>query len=168
MKQNAESLVKQLELTAHPEGGYFRETYRSSGSIKKDSVEPGMNGPRNYSTAIYFLLDEKRPSKFHRIKSDEVWHFYLGSPLEIVEIDEHNKVIKTVLGPSLNEGQTLQYVVKKNRWFGSRLLTGGTADFGLVGCTVAPGFAFDDFEMATGGQLNKIPGIETYKDLVPQ
>lgn len=165
MNLDAQSLKSHLGLQEHPEGGYFRETYRSEGHIKSDSVETGMTGSRSYSTAIYFMLDEHRPSKFHRIKSDELWHFHLGSPLEIFEIDENDKVIRTVLGSDLSSGQVLQHVVKKNRWFASRLMK-QAFDFGLVGCTVAPGFAFEDFAMANMEELKHVSNIETFKDLI--
>ncbi|SMF11043.1 cupin domain-containing protein [Pseudobacteriovorax antillogorgiicola] len=167
MSLNAAQIIKSLELTAHPEGGYFRETYRSLGDIHKDSVEPGMTGSRSYSTAIYFLLDRNRPSKFHRIKSDEIWHFHLGSAIDIVEIDESGQAIVTTLGAGIDQGQTLQHVVAKNRWFGARLHPSGREDFGLVSCTVAPGFDFADFAMATKEDLGTANGLNDHQDLIP-
>ena len=136
-----DELVRQLNLQAHPEGGYFAEHYRSS-----VSMEPaGFGGKRNLCTSIYFLLEQGDFSALHRIKSDEIWHFYLGEPLEIVEIDGQGNWHSTLLGPDLSAGQKLCHVVKAGNWFGSRAAFGSR--FSLVGCTVTPGFDFQDFEM---------------------
>jgi predicted cupin superfamily sugar epimerase len=134
-------LVEKLNLHPHPEGGYFAEHFRSPQSAEFE----GFSGKRNYSTSIYFLLEEGQFSALHRIKSDEIWHFYLGDPLEIVEIGQDGNWISTILGQDLAKGQKLSYVVKAGNWFGSRPLKGSL--FCLVGCTVAPGFDFQDFEM---------------------
>lgn len=135
-------LVTQLDLKPHPEGGYFKEWYRSP----QASLYPQMSGsPRSLCTSIYFLLEEGQFSALHRIKSDEIWHFYAGNPLEIVEITEDGKWQTTLLGNGLSANEQLTHVVKAGRWFGSRPSQGST--FSLVGCTVAPGFDFADFEM---------------------
>ena len=132
---NAEHYIKTLALLPHPEGGYYKETYRSEGALTTDS------GKRNYSTAIYFLLKDGNFSAFHKIKSDELWHFYAGDILEVIEITKEGKLKITELGPD-----NFQYCVAAGNWFGSRVKKGGK--FSLVGCTVAPGFDFADFEMA--------------------
>jgi predicted cupin superfamily sugar epimerase len=144
MRQNenqAEEYINQLHLQAHPEGGYFREIYRSPQEI----LFPGFEGNRNLSTSIYFLLKAGQRSALHRIKSDEIWYFHDGGPLDIIEIDENGKEITTRLGKNINDGEVLQHVVKANRWFGATLPEG--SDFCLVGCQVSPGFDFKDFEL---------------------
>jgi predicted cupin superfamily sugar epimerase len=139
--QTVDTIINQLNMLAHPEGGYFAEHYRSSESF----APTGFDGQRSYATSIYFLLEKDQFSALHKIKSDEIWHFYLGEPLEIIEIEPNGKLIKTVLGQNFSYGQVLSYVVKAGNWFGSRPLAGSV--FSLVGCTVSPGFDFEDFEM---------------------
>lgn len=143
-------LVELYDMQPHPEGGYFKETYRAIDSIP-GSVLPKHSGDRSYSTGIYFLLPEGSVSKFHRIKSDEMWHFYLGGPLTIVQIDPNGKVEEVVLGTNIKSGQKVQHVVPAGYWFGAYPNPG--SDFSFVGCTVAPGFDFADFEMGERKQL---------------
>lgn len=144
-----EELVQHYHLQPHPEGGYYKETYRSEDKIgSNERVFP--NG-RNYSTAIYFLIEKNNFSAFHRIKSDEIWHFYEGDALEVIEIDTKGNLIRTQVGRDLKNGQTFQYTVKAGHWFGSRVLSGGVYSF--VGCTVSPGFDFNDFELANRKEL---------------
>lgn len=138
----AEHFIKTLSLLPHPEGGYYKETYRSVGKLIAEQ------GERNYSTAIYFLLEQGNFSAFHKIKSDELWHFYAGDVLEVIEITTEGKLKITELGPS-----NFQYCVPAGNWFGSRVKQGGK--FCLVGCTVSPGFDFKDFEMAEREKLLK-------------
>ncbi|UII23970.1 cupin domain-containing protein [Fulvivirga ligni] len=142
-----EYLVNKLQLEPHPEGGYFKETYRAD--LKSDFN--GFEGERNVSTGIYFLLEQLDFSAFHKIQSDEMWHFYDGDTMEVHMIfdDGTHKVVK--LGRDLEKGELLQFVVPAGVWFGSRVAKGG--DFSLVGCTVAPGFDFKDFEMPTAEVL---------------
>lgn len=139
-----------LQLEPHPEGGFFKETYRDHRYTKINGSD-GVSVHRNNSTAIYFLIEAGNFSALHRIKSDEVWHFYAGDALEVVEIDEKGALICTQVGSDIEKGQVFQYVVKAGRWFGSRVAGGGS--FALVGCTVAPGFDFADFEMAEREKL---------------
>jgi uncharacterized protein len=124
----ADQLIKSLDLKPHPEGGFFRETYRS-----------------DHSTAIYYLLVPGSLSKIHRLKSDEVFHFYMGDPVTWVQLVPGGKPKKTVLGPWLGQGQQVQMVVPANNWFGGLLNEGG--NFALMGTTVSPGFEFKDFEL---------------------
>jgi predicted cupin superfamily sugar epimerase len=138
---NADYYISKLKLIEHPEGGYFRETFRSSEEI----IFPGFEGKRSYYTSIYFLLKAGQTSALHRIKSDEIWCHHDGGTLNIIEIDENGKEIITRLGKNIENGETLQYLVKAGRWFGGRLHEG--ADFCLVGCQVSPGFDFRDFEL---------------------
>ena len=142
----AADYIQALGLQAHPEGGFYKESYRSAGWIGKDCL-PGFTGQRNFSTSIYFLLPEGSYSAFHRIKSDEGWHFYEGGCLRIHVIEEggHYRCIK--LGRKMQQGEQFQFTVPAGAWFASEP-EAGTA-FALVGCTVAPGFDFEDFEMGT-------------------
>ncbi|MBL7896364.1 MAG: cupin domain-containing protein [Bacteroidia bacterium] len=135
-------LIETLGLLPHPEGGYYKETYRSS----EQSNFAGFEGERNYCTGIYFLIEKNNFSALHRIKSDEMWHFYGGDPLEVIEITLNGELKITRIGNTISEGEVPQYLVPKNHWFGSRVKKGG--NFSFVGCTVAPGFDFNDFEMA--------------------
>ena len=147
---NKQQLIEHLNLEAHPEGGFFKETYRSQVFI--DNLQD-FNGPRNCSTSIYFLLTEDSKSHLHRIKSDEVWHFYEGNPLRIVMLSPEGDYSEKILGKNLEQGQEYQFVVPAGYWFGSEVIEGGS--YSLVGCTVAPGFDFNDFEMADKQQMIK-------------
>lgn len=149
----AEYFVKHLRLQPHPEGGFFKETYRSNGIISLAQLSGDFNGDRNYSTAIYFLLQKGDYSAFHRISSDECWHFYEGGTLLVHIIDEEGKYSCVRLGRKIDEGETFQFVVPAKCWFGSEPAPG--TDFTLVGCTVAPGFDFADFEMADENTLTR-------------
>lgn len=147
-----------LNLEPHVEGGYYKETYRSA--LKNDYT--GFSGTRNASTGIYFLLKKAEFSAFHRIKSDEMWHFYDGQPLSIYIITASGKLQVVKLGLDLGNGQQPQAVVPAGCWFASRVEEPG--DFALVGCTVAPGFDFQDFEMANRDDLHA--AYPQYKDII--
>lgn len=133
--------VRELELAPHPEGGWYRETYRSPDAI------PGIG--RNVSTAIYFLLEQGNFSAFHRIRSDEMWHFHHGDGVDIHVIDPDGAYQRLMLGVA--GGRQPQAVVPAGCWFASEVTQGGS--YALVGCTVAPGFDFADFELADGIEL---------------
>lgn len=155
MIQRAQRLITMLALEKHPEGGYYRETYRSNESIPAQNLpERFVGGARSFSTAIYFLLAEKDFSALHRIKSDEVWHFYAGGTLLIHELDHSGRYIRHRLGGDTGEDIIFQVVVKAGSWFGATLEQPDT--FVLAGCTVAPGFDFRDFEMADRGELLRL------------
>jgi len=143
----AADLVQQLGLQPHPEGGWFRETYRAGETLT--TLPRRFNGTRSISTAIYFLLEAGQCSRLHRIQSDEVWHFYAGDPLIVVEIDPGGDLRTTRLGG--DQGAVYQHVVPAGAWFGAIPAEGGR--FALVGCTVAPGFDFADFELADRAAL---------------
>ena len=147
---NRDELFAHFKMTRHPEGGAFAENYRSDLVVSA----AGFSGPRSVSTGIYFLLGGDEFSAFHRIKSDEIWHFYLGGPLRIVEIDQAGRLHETILGRDIHEGQALTHVVKAGHWFASKPAPG--SDFSLVGCTVAPGFDFQDFELASRLELAQL------------
>ena len=139
-------LINSLELTKHPEGGFYKETYRSEGKIQQSVLSDKFSGDRNYSTGIYFLLTSDNFSAFHRIKQDEMWHFYEGSPLVVHMIDPQGNYSFQKIGLALEDEQVPQYVVPKGIWFASEVLDSDSYSF--VGCTVSPGFDFDDFELA--------------------
>jgi len=150
--------IKTLNLQKHPEGGWFKEVYRSDEVIPAVALPTGFSGSRSISTLIYYLLEGEDFSAFHRIKSDEIWHFYTGtSAIEIISIEE-GKIRKQILGDNPDENQFFQFVVSKNTWFAARLLN--TSGFALVGCTVSPGFHYDDFEMATESLVIQYPELE--------
>lgn len=153
-KVNAETLIKKLDLLPHPEGGYYKETYRCADKM----TLPG-NRERNTSTAIYYLLENGDRSHFHRIKSDELWFFHQGETLEIVSI-ENGELRTVLLGNRLGEGEVPQTVIPANTWFASCVKEG--KGFALASCTVAPGFDFADFEMAGRETLLKeYPHLKT-------
>jgi len=147
----AQELITNLELVRHPEGGWFRETYRSTEEVPAQAVPERFDGSRVFSTAIYFLLEEGDISALHRIKSDEMWHFYAGSPLLIHIIIPDGRYQTLHLGPDQASGEQYQAVVPAGCWFGAELIGN---QFALVGCTVSPGFDFADFEIAEGQQLS--------------
>ncbi|KAA2243696.1 cupin domain-containing protein [Chitinophaga agrisoli] len=140
-----------LQLQPHIEGGAFRETYRSSWVLHKSTLPPGMKGNRNAATCIYFLLEKGGFSALHRIAADEIWHFYDGVTLSIYEIDPQGGLTVHKLGRNVHQGEQLQLVIPAGSWFGARV--DEEDGFSLVGCTVAPGFDFEDFELAQRRQL---------------
>jgi predicted cupin superfamily sugar epimerase len=137
----ADQYIQLLQMQPHPEGGYFAETYRN----QREEQFEGFEGKRSLGTSIYFLLKAGQRSALHRIKSDEIWYHHDGGSLDIIEIDEEGKEVITRLGKNIQEGETLQHIVKAGRWFGARLNEG--EEFCLVGCQVSPGFDFRDFEL---------------------
>jgi predicted cupin superfamily sugar epimerase len=139
----AADLVRDLRLLPHPEGGFYRETYRAT----------QVHGGRAASTMIYFLLPAGQVSRLHRIDADEGWHHYLGGTLEIFELDEAepDRPRVTRLGKNLAAGELPQHMVPAGRWFGAAPAAG--APYALVGCTVAPGFEFAKFELGTRERL---------------
>jgi predicted cupin superfamily sugar epimerase len=131
----ADDIIRALDLKPHPEGGHFRETFRDE------------NGARGASTAIYYLLKQGERSHWHRVDAAEVWHFYAGDPLELALSADGRATQTHVLGTTIAKGERPQIVVPKNVWQSARPL----GAFTLVGCTVAPAFSFDGFEMAPPG-----------------
>lgn len=144
---DARRVIELLDLVPHPEeGGFFREIYRAKDSIAAEALPAGYDGPRSLSTAIYYLLTPETFSEMHRLRSDEIFHFYLGDPVEQLQLFPDGSGRKVVLGPDLEHGQILQGVVPAGVWQGARLLPGGAHGWALVGATVAPGFDFADYE----------------------
>ncbi|REE17202.1 hypothetical protein B0G71_0142 [Paraburkholderia sp. BL27I4N3] len=141
-----DELIRRLELKPHPEGGFFSETYRSVERVIRDK-ESGSAHTRSASTAIYYLLCDGAHSAWHRIKSDEVWHFYAGEPLLVHVLDEMGALVTHKLGNALTHADAVfQAVVPAGLWFAAECAD--PAAFALAGCTVAPGFEFSEFELA--------------------
>ena len=151
MEKSAQYWIQRLGLKPHPEGGYYNETYRSTESIDKKHLPTRFGSDHSYSTAIYFLLEGSQRSKFHRLKQDELWHFYYGSPLKVVFLDNKGYLDELVLGTDFDSGQRLQAVMPAGCWFGGYVIDQNP--YSLVGCTVAPGFEFSDFELADRDEL---------------
>lgn len=142
----SQALVEAYGLAPHPEGGFYKETYRSS-----ETMTTRGGAARPISTGILFLLPEGEKSRLHRIKSDELWHFHLGGPLRLTQISPEGKIEELILGPDVSKGHRLQHVVPARYWFGAEPAPG--SGFSLVGCTVAPGFDFADFDLGARATL---------------
>jgi predicted cupin superfamily sugar epimerase len=156
--EKARYWIDGLSLNKHPEGGWYKEIYRSNEVIALSHLPSRFSGNRAFATSIYFLLEGDDFSTLHRIKADEIWHFYEGSSLEIVSIDTAGNTEKIILGRNLWAGEKLQHVIPHGCWFGARLSDPNS--YSLVGCGVAPGFDFEDFEMGDRQQL-----LEMYPSL---
>ena len=144
-------LIKYFDLQPHPEGGWYRQTYKSSESVAASALPERFEGQRSFSTVIYFLLEKGNFSAFHRIKSDECWHFYSGDPL-LIYIIRPGGILDTIpLGNNIDKGHHFQYIVPANCWFASR--PAPESGYCFVGCTVSPGFEFEDFELAKANEL---------------
>lgn len=147
----AESWIARLHLQPHPEGGYYAETYRSSEQVAAAHLPARYAGNRSFSTAIYFLIRGGQFSSLHRIQSDEMWHFYTGSQLTVYVIHPEGHLQEIHLGPHPEAGEAFQAVVHGGCWFGAKVHD--AEGYSLVGCTVAPGFDFADFELASRQEL---------------
>ncbi|AFH49626.1 Hypothetical protein IALB_1920 [Ignavibacterium album JCM 16511] len=156
MDSKARYYIDKLGLQKHPEGGYYREIYRAGEMFFTETIPAKKLNKKNISTSIYFLLSGRDKSLFHRLKSDEIWHFYDGCDVVLYMIDENGKLNKVQLGKGSEE---FQFVIPKNHWFAAELVDKNS--FALVGCTVSPGFDFKDFELAERDKLvNKFPEHE--------
>ena len=152
-------IIEQYGLRPHPEGGFFAETYRSPGLIAEAALPAGFAGERNFSTAIVYLLRENEFSALHRLRQDEVWHFYAGGDLRLVMVSPDGRFSETRLGRNGTAGAVAQAVVPAGFWFGAK--PAGGAGFSFVGCTVAPGFDFADLELARRPDILALfPGLE--------
>lgn len=160
MQYSAETIIRELRLEPHPEeGGFYRETYRSEETTGQDGLPAIYDGPRHHGTAIYYLLTPETFSHLHRLNSDEIFHFYMGDPCEMLQLYPDGTIRTVVLGHDILSGQQPQVTVPRGVWQGMRLLPGGT--YGLMGCTVAPGFEFIDYEHADRAELlGKYPEAE--------
>lgn len=160
INKRALQLVEMLQLQPHPEGGFFREVYRSAQSVYSSQV----SSQRSALTDIYFLLAEDQISRFHRVTHDEVWHFYEGAPLKLFDVTPNgNRLEEHLLG---NVGSLPYYThtIKANHW--QAAISAG--EYSLVGCTVAPGFDFEDFSFLSDSPelleqfTAKLPQIKRY------
>jgi uncharacterized protein len=142
MHDRVAELIRELGLEPHPEGGYFREVFRSAREVKPLDERP----VRSALTTIYFLLLKGQHSRWHRVASDEAWHFYEGDPLVVYWIDGQHGVHEELLGTAPGSGRPL-CVVPASCWQAAK----PRGDYSLVGCTVGPGFDFQDFEMIAQG-----------------
>ena len=133
--------IKYLNLTAHPEGGYFCENYRNASEL---NIDEKYSGKRNLATSIYYMLEYGQFSKLHRLKSDEIWYFHHGATLK-VHVFNHNQYQSYVLGTNLNQKQLLQLIIPAGAIFGAEVME--INSFTILGCMVSPGFHFDDFEL---------------------
>ncbi len=168
--RSAKYWIEKLKLKPHPEGGHYREIYRSGEVVHAEHLPDRFKGARTFSTAIYFLLQPGERSRLHRIKSDEVWHFYRGIPLTVHLFGSSGSYKAIRLGENPERGEHYQFMVTAGTWFGVTVAgdedesTGHLRDdFALAGCTVAPGFDFRDFELAAEKLLTAYPG---YQDLL--
>ena len=150
-KMTAQDWVEKLEMKEHPEGGFYKETYRSEGGISREALPSKFGGDRSFSTGIYFLLDGENFSALHRLKQDEMWHFYAGTTLLVHMIDDSGRHSTIKLGSNIDEGEVFQAVVPGGSYFGSEVAD--KSSYALVGCTVSPGFDFQDFEMPAEKEL---------------
>ncbi|MCX7877620.1 MAG: cupin domain-containing protein [Ignavibacteria bacterium] len=146
MQKKSEYWINKLNLQKHPEGGWFREVYRSDEEIKQEHLPSRYSGKRCHATSIYYLISENDFSAFHRLKSDEIWHFYSGSPVKIHTIDEEGNYSSVTLGED-----EFQFTIKRGLWFAAEL--SDKTSYSLAGCTVSPGFDFDDFEIGKQDEL---------------
>ncbi len=143
--KNNQFWIKHLNLQPHPEGGFFRETYRSHLEIDHNMLSVGYSGSRKLSTSIYYMLRSEEISRLHRLQSDELWYYHFGSSLKIVMIDQEGKKQTKVLGANLEKAEQLQVLIPSGTIFGAEVIDSDS--FSLLGCMVTPGFEFDDFEI---------------------
>ena len=162
MKEDIERLVQELNLAPHPEGGFFSETYRSGGAIPQEVLGEQYQGDRNFCTGIYFLLTSDSFSAFHKIKQDEIWHFYKGSSIELHQISPSGQYFKSMVGNNITAGHVPQLVVPGGNWFAAAITEPDR--YALVGCTVAPGFDFQDFVLADRDTL--ITEFPQHQDII--
>jgi predicted cupin superfamily sugar epimerase len=152
MHPKAQKYIKQLQLKKHPEGGYFREVYRSAELILPQHLPKRYMSSRHFSTSIYFLLEGKQFSSFHFLQSDELWHFYDGGTVLLYVINKEGELVTKKLGKE--KDCELQLTIEKHNWFAAEIED--KKSFALFGCTVSPGFEFEDFELGKRDTLLKI------------
>jgi uncharacterized protein len=147
--KKAQYLKERLDLSELPgEGGYYKETYRSDKTIILPSE---IDGERSISTSIYYLLDGTQFSAFHRLKSDEIWHFYIGSSVTIYTINKMESLSEVNLGSNIEKGELFQFQVRAESWFAATV--NDTSSYALIGCTVSPGYDHLDFELGDRKKL---------------
>ncbi|PWG05314.1 cupin domain-containing protein [Polaribacter aquimarinus] len=153
---DATEIINHFNLQEHPEGGYFREVYRSKGFILEENLAEYFEGNRNYCTSIYFLLTSEKFSAFHKINQDEIWHFYKGSPLKIHLLSPEGEYTFVIIGDGFKKGEVFQFTVPAHYYFAAEVIK--TTSYAFVGCTVSPGFDFRDFVLPSRKELlNEFP-----------
>jgi uncharacterized protein len=157
--ERLKSLLNLVPLSV--EGGYFSETYRSSETISQECLHGRYSGPRTVGTAIYYLLEPNTFSELHRVASDEIFHFYLGDAVEMLQLWPDGSAKRVLIGTDLEGGMAPQVVVPHGGWQGARLVAGG--EFALLGCTVSPGFEYADYESGSRQLLVPRPLIQVIR-----
>ena len=147
----ARSLITELELQPHPEGGWFREVFRSAGRLQPSALPERYLGSRAYATSIVYLLETGEVSRFHRLRSDELWHFYEGAPLLLHTLSDNGDHTVRTLGRDLRNGEQFMLPVPQDVWMAAEVRS--APGYSLLGCTVAPGFDFSDFELGKRADL---------------
>lgn len=151
MRHTSRYWIRELGLKPHPEGGHYRETYRADEKVGGAALPKRYGSARAFSTAIYFLLENGQASRFHRLRSDEIWHYHTGSPLALYMLSPAGRLRTVRLGPCPEAGERFQAIVPKGTWLGARLKDGG--QYALTGCTTSPGFDFRDFKLGDRDDL---------------
>jgi uncharacterized protein len=151
MTEEVRYWIEKLHLVKHPEGGYYVRTYFAREWIEKDHLPQRFGGSRPFSTAIYYLLPGDDFSAFHRIQSDEMWHFYAGSSLTLYVLETGGRLMERTLGRALERGESFQVLIEAGCWFAAAVHD--ASSYSLVGCTVAPGFSYDDYDLARREEL---------------
>ncbi len=148
----ADQIIEHFGMRPLPEeGGYYVQTYRCSETLDAESLPERYTGGRRLATAILYLLTPDTFSAMHRVRSDEIWSFHLGDPVQMLQLKPDGRGDTVILGSDVLKGQTVQTVVRAGTWQGARLVEGGS--LALMGTVVAPGFEFEDFELALPGRL---------------
>ena len=149
---NAKEIIEKFKLKTHPsEGGYYSETHRANHILHESSLPDNYNSDRSLSTAIYYMLTPETKSLLHRLPTDEIYHFYLGDPVLMLQLYPDGSTKIVILGQDINAGQSVQITVPQNVWQGSCLLEGGK--YALMGTTMAPGFDFVDNKIGDRNEL---------------
>lgn len=147
----ADEIIKLLNLRRHPEGGFFKETYRSDECIPQSVLPARYGAARSFYTCIYYMLTAETFSCIHKVASDEIFHFYAGDAIEMLQLFADGSTRSFKIGSNLTAGEVPQVLIPRGVWQGSRLSPGGK--FALIGATVAPGFDYADYEEASRAQL---------------
>ncbi len=164
MNLSAEQIAGKLGLVSHPEGGFFREIYRSEEKTPSQALPDRYTSNKSFATSIYYLITKDTFSAMHRLISDELVHFYLGAPALIAMLYPNGQVGKVVLGNDIPAGERPQILIPRDVWFGIRVIEPG--DYTLTGTTVAPGFGFDDFELGRREELISL--YPQHRELITQ
>lgn len=152
---SAAEVISILDLAPLPvEGGYYRETYIGGLQLPANVLPPEIVSHRSVSSAIYYLLTPDSKSRLHRLVTDEMWHFYLGDPLDLFVFRSDGDYAKVELGPHILQGHTVQAVVPAKSWFGARLQAGG--EWALMACTLAPAYSEEDFSMPDASEFDAL------------